>query len=597
MDRDATFPEHQCAVESANEPGGAGMDDLIPNAGNNDGAEQPVWLKSYPADVDWTAPLKPHPMAELFDRSAEKFGDLVCTNFLGKTETYASLAAAIDRTAAGLQDLGLEKGDRVGLLLPNCPTFIIYYFAILKAGGIVVNYNPLYTIEELAHQVADSGTRIMVTLDLALLFDKADAMSKDGQLEKVIVANFTPLLPSAKAVLYRLFKSRELADLTEALESGRARLDSEIAKPDGTPKPVAIDPEQDIAVLQYTGGTTGTPKGAILTHANLSCNVEQVALWAPGLEDGKERVLGALPFFHVFAMTVVMNFAIRRGAEIIIMPRFQLDDALKLITRTKPTVMPGVPTLFNAMLNHPKLSSFDLSSLKFCLSGGAALPLDTKTRFESITGCKLVEGYGLSETSPVATCNPIEGQVKDGSIGIPLPQTRLTLRDLEDPEKEVPPGERGEIAIAGPQVMRGYWQNDEATAATFVGEYFRTGDVAVCDEDGFFFIVDRIKDLILCSGYNVYPRRIEEAIQVHPAVEEVTVIGIPDDYRGEAPMAFVKIVNGKTLTEDELFEHLKPKLSKIEMPAKIAFRDELPKTMIGKLSKKELREEMTNQTE
>lgn len=567
------------------------MDQVETSSSDAAGHAQFPWTKHYPADVDWNTPLTPQPMHRIFDSAAERFADNVCTNFLGKTETYGNLKSSIDRTAAGLQARGVKKGDRVGLLLPNSPTFIIYYFAILKAGGIVVNYNPLYTVEELAYQVRDSGTEILVTLDLKILFEKADALTRDGVLKQTIVANFTPLLPPAKAVLYRLFKARELADIAEAVQAGRAIRDQDVAQPDGELEPIEIDPQTDIAVLQYTGGTTGTPKGAMLTHANLSCNVQQVALWAPTLEDGKERVLGALPFFHVFAMTVVMNFAIYRGCEIIIMPRFQLDDALKLITRAKPTVMPGVPTLFNAMLNHPKLSTFDLSSLKFCLSGGAALPLDTKTRFEAVTGCKLVEGYGLSETSPVATCNPIDGVVKDGSIGVPLPQTRVTLRDLEDPTKEVPPGDKGEVAIAGPQVMMGYWKNDEASEQSFVGEYFRTGDVAVCDEDGFYFIVDRIKDLILCSGYNVYPRRIEEAIQVHPAVEEVTVIGIPDEYRGEAPKAFVKVLAGQTLDADALFEHLKPKLSKIEMPAEIVFRDDLPKTMIGKLSKKELREE------
>ena len=354
---------------------------------------------------------------------------------------------------------------------------------------------------------------------------------------------------------------------------------------------VAIDPLTDVAVLQYTGGTTGTPKGAMLTHANVFVNVQQVGAWAPDLKDGQERVLGVLPFFHVFALTVVMNFGIAKGAEIVIMPRFSLDEALRLIDKCKPTIMPGVPTLFNAIMNHPKIKSFSLSSLKFCLSGGAPLPLEVKQQFEAITGCNVVEGYGLSETSPVVTCNPLEGPIKSGSIGLPLPGTTISLRDLGDPTKEVEVGEKGEICIKGPQVMLGYYKRPQETAEQTVGEFLRTGDVARMDADGFFYIEDRIKDLIISSGFNVYPRRVEEAIYEHVAVAEVTVIGVKDAKRGEAPKAFVRLKPGMDCSQDELFEHLKPRISKIEMPAVIEFRDELPKTMIGKLSKKELKAE------
>ena len=320
-------------------------------------------------------------------------------------------------------------------------------------------------------------------------------------------------------------------------------------------------------------------------------NTLQVVSWAPEIRSTPQRMMGALPFFHVFAMTVVMNFSIALAAEIVIMPRFVLDDALKLISTTKPTCMPGVPTMFTAMINHPKLTTFDLSSLNFCLSGGAALPLEVKLKFEELTGCKLVEGYGLSETSPVATCNPLEGAVKPGSIGQPLPGTIVSLRDVNDPAKEVPLGQQGEVCIKGPQVMLGYWQKPQETAGQFVGDFLRTGDVARMDEEGFFFIEDRIKDLIICSGYNVYPRRVEDAIYAHPAVAEVTVIGIKDEYRGEAPKAFIKLKPGATATEADIRKHLEVKISKIELPAEIEFRDELPKTMIGKLSKKELKAE------
>ncbi|MGH1418329.1 MAG: long-chain-fatty-acid--CoA ligase [Hyphomicrobiaceae bacterium] len=552
------------------------------------------WLNRYPEDVAWDQKFSPRPLPDLLSDAVNRFGTLACTNFLGKTLTYSEIGQLVDQTVAGLQKLGIKKGTRVGLFLPNCPTFVVYYYAILKAGGTVVNFNPLYTVEELAKQSSDSGTEIMVTLDLKQLFEKVEALVEKGSLKKVIVASFPALLPPAKSVLFRLFKSGDLAQLKSSPIAPSVIVDRDVISSSATATPVAIDPEKDIAVLQYTGGTTGTPKGAMLSHANLYINVMQVNSWTPELRDGEERVLGALPFFHVFAMTVVMNFAIAKGSEMIIMPRFVLDDALKLIQATKPTVMPGVPTLFNAIYNHPKIKKFDLSSLRFCLSGGAALPIEVKSNFETLlpTG-KVVEGYGLSETSPVVTCNPVNGPIRKGSIGMPLPATIISLRDLADPTKEVPIGEKGEICIKGPQVMSGYWNNPSETKDAFVGDFFRTGDVARVDDDGMFYIEDRIKDLIISNGYNVYPRRIEDAIYAHSAVEEVTVIGIPNDERGEAPKAFIKLKKGYSATTEDIFSHLAEKISKIEMPAEIEFRETLPKTMIGKLSKKELKDELS----
>jgi long-chain acyl-CoA synthetase len=355
---------------------------------------------------------------------------------------------------------------------------------------------------------------------------------------------------------------------------------------------VEIDPESDLAVLQYTGGTTGVPKGAMLTHFNLVANADQVSRWAPHLVVGGERFLGVLPFFHVFAMTVVMNFAIRKAARIIILPRFDLATTVKLIQSARPTVMPAVPTLLNAVLRFPKVETYKLDSLKFVLSGGAPLPIPVKREFEELANCSVVEGYGLSEASPVATCNVSEGPVREGSIGVPMPLTLISLRDLEDPDRPVHRGEKGEVCIRGPQVMQGYWQRPDETAATFTSDgYLRTGDVARMDADGMFSIEDRIKDLIISSGYNIYPRQIEEAIYRHPAVAEVSVIGIADDYRGEAPKAFIKLKEGEDVSAQDILAHLETIISKIELPAEIEFRDELPKTMIGKLSKKELRDE------
>lgn len=550
-----------------------------------------AWLKAYPEMVNWDKTYEATPVGAIIDQAVNRHGDRICTNFLGKPLTYGDVGQLIDRAAKGLQGLGIKKGDKVGLLLPNCPTFIVYYFAAAKIGAVVVNYNPLYTAEELEFQITDSQTDTIVTLDLKLLFGKVEEMLNRGVLKRAIVGSFTKLLPMPKALAFRLFKNGDLAAVARSPAKDKIIDESTLVDNDGRFEPAEIVPEEDIAVLQYTGGTTGTPKGAMLTHANITINVQQVSDWAPELHDAEERIMAVLPFFHVFAMTVVMNYGIWRAAELVIMPRFVLDDAMKLISKTKPTVMPGVPTLFNAIINHQKLDSYDLSSLKFCLSGGAALPLEVKNRFEELTGCKLVEGYGLSETSPVLTSNPLIGPVKENSIGLPLPQTILSLRDVDDPTREVALDEKGEICAAGPQVMKGYWEKPEETANAFVGEFFRTGDIAVMDDDGFFYIVDRLKDMIISSGYNVYPRNIEEVFYRHPAVEEVTVIGIADDYRGEAPKAFIKLAKGQSASVMELLEFAGKSLSKIELPAEIEIRDELPKTIIGKLSKKELKQE------
>lgn len=552
-------------------------------------AEAYPWLKSYPPDVDWFAKFHPAPLPSLLDNAVARFEDRPATRFFGKVTTYAELGREVARAAKGLQLLGVREGSRVGLLLPNCPAFVVFYYAILKVGGTVVSFNPLYAIPELSAQAKDAGVDTFITLDLTATFPKAKSLLNAGNLKHIVVVRFAEMLPGVKAQLFRMLKRREVAPWKAGGGILSAR---ELTQNDGHFEARAIDPGT-VAVLQYTGGTTGTPKGAMLTHANLSVNVQQCAAWFPGLAvEGEERFLCVIPFFHVFAMTALMNFAVHKAAEMIMLPRFDLKQTLKLIDRTKPTIMAGVPTLFNALANAPDIAKYDLSSLKFCNSGGAPLPLEVKRTFERASGCKLVEGYGLSETSPVTHVNPPDGPIKEGSIGLPVPGTVVSLRDLDAPEREVPLGEKGEICISGPQVMKGYWNRPRETADAFVGEFFRTGDVATMDADGFTYIVDRIKDLILCSGFNVYPRRIEEAIYEYPAVEEVTVIGIPDTYRGEAPKAYIKLRAGQTATASDILKFLEPRISKIEMPAEIEFRDELPKTLIGKLSKKELKAEV-----
>jgi long-chain acyl-CoA synthetase len=477
---------------------------------------------------------------------------------------------------------------RVGLFLPNSPTYIVAYFALLKTGATVVNFNPLYTEEEIAHQAADAGVSAMVTLDLKVLCDKVAAVARRGVFQTLIVCPFGRLLPPLKRLLFTLFKRADRADLSGY--GGEILRWNDLLAAGPAPSPVAIDPERDVALLQYTGGTTGTPKGAMLTHTNLTVNVKQVAAWNIESVRGGETMIGILPFFHVFAMTL-MNYGLSIGATLVLMPRLDLAAAVAAIRDEKVTILPGVPTLYTALLNFPGIRKSDLGSIRFSVSGGASLPLEVRRRFETFTGGRLVEGYGLSETSPVATCNPVDGAMREGSIGLPLPGTIVSVRSLEDPSQELPIGENGEICIAGPQVMPGYWNKLEETSASFTGAFFRTGDIGHMAPDGYTYIVDRLKDMINASGFKVYPRRIEEAIYAHPAVAEVTVVGIPDAYRGEAPKAFIRLREGASATAGEILEFLKPKLSKIEMPSEIEFRAELPKTMIGKLSKKELRAE------
>jgi long-chain acyl-CoA synthetase len=556
-----------------------------PPARSEAGDKQYPWLKAYPEGVDWFATFSPAPLPAFLDDSVARFPGNPATGFFGKTMTYAEIGDAVNRAVKGLQGLGVKKGTRVGLLFPNCPAFVIFYYAALKAGGTVVGLNPLYTAPELTFQAKDAGIEVIATLDLKATYPKAKALLDAGAVKHVVVERFRDMLPGLKGFLFSALKGKEVAPWKAG---GGVVASRDVLDNDGIFKPVVVDPG-DIAALQYTGGTTGTPKGAMLTHSNLSTNVQQAEAWVPGfVHPGQERFICVIPFFHSFAMTGLMNFGIKLGAQMIMLPRFDLKQTLQLIDQTKPTVMMGVPTLFNALAKARNLKRYDLTSLRVCISGGAPLPLEVKRDFERVSGCKLVEGYGLSETSPVTHLNPLTGPIKEGSIGLPVPGTIMSLRELGAPEREVPLGQKGEICIYGPQVMKGYWNKPKETTDAFIGEYFRTGDVAYMDNEGFAYIVDRIKDLILCSGFNVYPRRIEEAIYEHPAVDEVTVIGVPDKYRGEAPKAFVKLRAGQTVTSEELIEFLKVRISKIELPAQIDFRDELPKTLIGKLSKKEL---------
>lgn len=528
----------------------------------------------------------PRPLTEMFDETVRLHGERSAVDFMGLTTTYRRLAEMVDQAAAGLQALGVTAGTRVALCLPNVTHYPVLFLATLKAGGIVVNVNPLYVERELEHLLADSGAEIVATCDLPEIHQRVRAVADRLRVRKVITCPIAQALPPLKALAYRLLKRRDIAPMPK--DPGHLSFAQLLAS--GAKSELPKCEPDSIAVLQYTGGTTGEPKAAMLSHANLVANADATVVHF-GERTQRGRILGVLPLFHVFALTTVLTASIRTGAEMILLPRFDLSQVLKTLARTRPTLFPAVPTIFGAIAGVAKQRRVDLSFTRACISGGAPLPAETRLAFEDSTGAKLVEGYGLSEASPIITCNPPDGVNKAGSAGIPYPGTTIEIRNRDDPLDLVAVGERGEICARGPQVMRGYWNKPEATADVFIDGALRTADVGYLDEDGYLFIVDRIKDVILCGGYNVYPRTIEDALYEHPAVHEAVVIGVADEYRGQAPKAFVTLVEGQTATPLELRDFLRDKVSKIELPREVEIRETLPKTLIGKLSKKELVEE------
>ena len=549
-------------------------------------ADEMPWMKSYPEDIVWNALLTVRPVHELMAETCRKFPKRPAIDFMGKVWNWARIGDHVNRMARGLQLMGVGKGKRVGLFLPNSPYYLIAYYAVLRAGATVVNLNPLYSERELAHLIEDSQAEMVVTLDLKSLCDKMHPALHETRLKKLVVCSFADVLPFPKNLLFPLARRDELADLEHPERIVRY---GDLIRNDGRPQAIDVNPLEDVAVLQYTGGTTGTPKGAMLTHANVCANVEQCALWFKNPKHGEERMMGVLPFFHVFAMTAVMNLSVRNGFEILALPRFDLEQTLALLDKKKPQYLPAVPAIFNAINNHPRLKEFDLKSLRYCISGGAPLPVEVKRTFEKNTGCVVVEGYGLSESSPVVCVNPIEGKNKPGSIGLPLPRTIVEIVDPEDKKTLMKTGERGELCVRGPQVMKGYWNKPQETADVLKDGRLHTGDVAIMDEEGYVFIVDRLKDMIITNGYKVYPRNVEEAIYLNPSVEECIVAGLPDAARGETVKVWVKLKAERVLTADDLREFLKDKISAIEMPRYIEFRDKpLPKTTIGKLSRKDI---------
>ncbi|HEY4441264.1 MAG TPA: long-chain fatty acid--CoA ligase [Candidatus Elarobacter sp.] len=551
------------------------------------------WEHSYPPPARWDAEIATGPIQATLDEAAITYANRPAVEFMGKRATYAQLRALADRAAKGFQQLGVGPGVHVGLYLPNTPHYLVAFFGVLKAGGTVVNYSPLDAAEVLAHKVEDSETQILVTLDLPMLYPQMAALVGRGKLKQLVIGGMADLAGFPEFATIVRPPSNDLVTYDNAHLPFVALLDNDGA----FTRHELGDPAEALAVVQYTGGTTGLPKGAMLTHANLTAAgsqyMETTKAEPEVMARGEERCLLVLPLFHIYALTSCMLLCVRLGAEMVLHPRFEIEAVLRDIEAKRITIFMGVPTMFTAMLMYPGIGDIDLSSLKFCGSGGAPLPLEVQQKFQALTGTTLNEGWGMTETSPSGTFTPMHGARKEGSCGIPVPRVVLKFADVTDPSRYVPYGERGEICIGGPNVMKGYWKNPEATAESMTADgLFRTGDVAYMDVDGFVYIVDRIKDMLLCGGFNVYPRNIEEAIYTHPAVAEVSVIGVPDEYRGQSPKAYIALKAGsEPFTVDELKEFLRDKLGKHEMVQEIEFRDALPKTPVGKILKTALYEE------
>ncbi len=551
--------------------------------------EDKPWLKHYEDGTPSEVLFKKTCLPEFLEESARQFPDHTALIFQGYKMSYRNLDQAVNLFSGRLTEFGIQKKDSVAILLPNVIPCVIAYFAALRIGAVVVMNNPLYSDRELEHQFNDSGSKILITLDL-LGNRMIDLRPKTG-IQQIIITSIGDYLPFPKNLLFPLVGKKKglAADVKQAPDTYQWK-----KLMGGTPaSPPKVDIAfDDVAMYQYTGGTTGVSKGVMLTHANLSSNIQQVRAWFPKFKRGEEVMLGALPFFHVFGLTTSMNFAVFMGWSNILIPKPQPAPLLDAIGKFKPTFAPLVPTMYIGMLNHPMIEKTDLTSIKGCFSGSAPLPVEVIREFEEKTGAVIVEGYGLTESTPVTHTNPFAGgKRKVGSIGLPLSNTDCRIVDLEEGTTDMPIGESGELIIKGPQVMQGYLGRPEETKKTITDGWLHTGDIAKMDEEGYFFIVDRKKDMIICGGYNVYPRDIEEVLFEHPLIVEAAAIGVPHPSRGEQVKVFIVVKEGETLTQEEIIEYCKGKLATYKLPTLVEFRDELPKTNVGKVLKKDLRKE------
>jgi len=547
------------------------------------------WVERYDEGVPKHIEYPEIPLYKLLEQTANKYPDSPCTIFKGATITYREMNDLTDKLAAGLASIGVKKGDRVGIFMPNTPQFVLAFFATLKAGGVIIATNPLYSAREIEHQVNDSGIEVMIVM--SNFYKLVKEVQPNTKIRTIVVTNLKEALPPILGFLFTLTGKEKKGGFSVELGEGDIWMQDLMNRYNPEDRPKLDIGADDVALFQYSGGTTGVPKGAIALHKNLVANALQIRSWMVTAEDGKEIVLMAIPLFHVYGLVAGMCFAIRTGASMVMIPNPRdFKDLLDNIQKYKATIFPGVPTLYNALNNHPDVMAgkYDLSSIKACISGSAPLMRETKEKFEALSGGVVFEGYGLSETPTATTCNPLLGENRTGSIGLPLPDVDVRIISLDDEVTVLPPGEIGEIVIKGPQVFKGYHNMPTETKNALRDGWFYTGDIARMDEDGYFYIVDRKKELIKPGGYQVWPREVEEVISDHPSVLEVGVAGIPDPYRGETVKAWVVIKPGETLSEEDIRVWCKERLAKFKVPTHVEFRTELPKTTVGKILRREL---------
>ena len=547
------------------------------------------WVKFYERDVPESLTYPDLTLGNVLGQTASKYPDNTALVFYGRKISYTELDALVNRFAHALTGLGVKKGDRVALMLPNIPQMVIAYYGTLRLGAIAVATNPLYKAHELEVQLKDSGAETLVAVDM--FYPVISPVLPRTAVKHLILCGIKDYLPFPLNLLYpikariekqwvRVKRVPPIHDFLSLLNEAQA-----------TPVNSRVSPD-DTAILQYTGGTTGTPKGAVLTHRNLVANAVHNRVWLTNGKEGEERILAVIPFFHVYGMTTAMNLGVLLGAELILLPKFHTKEVLHFINKYRPTIFPGIQAMYMAIGNYPKIHKYDLTSIKAAISGAGPLMREVQERFEQLTKARIVEGYGLSEASPVTHCNPIFGKRKLGSIGLPFPDMDAKIVDLETGEKELPVGEAGELVVKGPQVMKGYWNKPEETARTLRGGWLHTGDIATRDEEGYFFIVDRIKDMIKTVGENVYPREVEEVLFTHPKVKDAVVVGLPHEaFMGEKIKAYIVLKEGETATAEEIIGFCREQLSKFKVPKEIEFRDQLPKTLVGKVLRRVLRDE------
>lgn len=548
-----------------------------------------LWLKNYPEKVPEKAEYPDVPLHHYLGEAAARYPENTSMIFVDKKISYKTFHEHVLRLANALHDLGVKKGDRVSIFMVNCPQAVISYYAILKIGAIVVETNPMYVERELEYQLKDSGAETILTLDMKMLYPKVTAVREKTNLKNIIVANLKEYLPFPKNLLYPIVRKKDLVRI-EREENVYFFRDLIKKYPSQDPNiPVTSD---DVAVLLYTGGTTGVPKGVMLTHRNLVANCVQGFHWLYELEYANEVILTSLPVFHSFGHTCCMNFAVYSASCMVLIPDPRdTADVLKNVEKHKATMFPGVPTIYVSIINYPGLKKYDISSIKYCFSGAAPMPVEVLQKFEESTGGIILEGFGMTETSPVTHINPLVGSRKVGSIGMPITDTEAKIMDVETGMKEMPLGEVGELVVKGPQVMRGYWGDPAETEKVLKEGWMYTGDLATMDEDGFFYIVGRKKDMIISSGFNVYPREIEEVLFEHPKIKEASVIGVPHQKRGETVKAFIVLKEGEAATAEEIIAFCKKNLAAYKVPTLVEFREKLPKTMVGKVLRRELKEE------